>query len=58
MSDFRKFSMLAQSFPELDSGGGMMCKPNESVPLGSRHLDMVLALQTLTDKLYMGKRAT
>lgn len=53
MSDFRRFSMLAQSFPELDSAGGIICEPNDT-PLDSRHLDMIYALQTLTDKIYMG----
>ena len=53
MADFRKFSMLAQSFPELDSAGGVICEPNDA-PLDSRHLDMIYALQTLTDKIYMG----
>ena len=53
MSDFRRFSMLAQSFPELDSAGGVICEPNDT-PLDSRHLDMIFALQTLTDKIYMG----
>ena len=53
MSDFRRFSMLAQSFAELDSAGGIICEPNDT-PLDSRHLDMIFALQTLTDKIYMG----
>jgi trimethylamine--corrinoid protein Co-methyltransferase len=53
MQDFRKFTMLAQSFPELDTAGGVICEPNDA-PLDSRHLDMVFALQTLTDKFYMG----
>jgi trimethylamine---corrinoid protein Co-methyltransferase len=53
MEDFRQFTMLAQSFPELDSAGGVICEPNDT-PLDSRHLDMVFALQTLTDKIYMG----
>jgi trimethylamine--corrinoid protein Co-methyltransferase len=53
MTDFRKFTMLAQSFPELDSAGGVICEPNDA-PLDSRHLDMIFALQTLTDKIYMG----
>ena len=44
---------LAQSFPELDSAGGVICEPNDA-PLDSRHLDMIYALQTLTDKIYMG----
>ena len=43
----------SQSFPELDSAGGTICEPNDT-PLDSRHLDMVLALQTLSDKPYMG----
>ncbi len=53
MSDFRNFAMLAQSFPVLDSAGGIICEPNDT-PLDSRHLDMTYALQTLTDKVYMG----
>jgi len=53
MQDFRRFSMLAQSFSELDSAGGVICEPNDA-PLDSRHLDMIFALQTLTDKFYMG----
>ncbi|HEY7142741.1 MAG TPA: trimethylamine methyltransferase family protein [Streptosporangiaceae bacterium] len=53
MDDFRKLAMLAQSFPELDSAGGVICEPNDA-PLDSRHLDMTYALQTLTDKVYMG----
>ncbi len=54
MSDFRNFTKLAQTFPVLDSAGGVICEPNDT-PLDSRHLDMTLALQTLTDKVYMGK---
>jgi trimethylamine--corrinoid protein Co-methyltransferase len=53
MEDFRRFSMLAQSFSELDSAGGVICEPNDA-PLDSRHLDMIFALQTFTDKIYMG----
>ena len=53
MTDFRRLAMLAQSFPELDSAGGVICEPNDA-PLDSRHLDMIYALQTLTDKIYMG----
>ena len=32
---------------------GSICEPNDT-PLDSRHLDMTYALQTLTDKIYMG----
>lgn len=53
MEDFRNFTKLAQSFSVLDSAGGVICEPNDT-PLDSRHLDMTLALQTLTDKIYMG----
>jgi len=53
MEDFRNFSRLAQSFAALDSAGGVVNEPNDT-PLDSRHLDMVYALQTLTDKIYMG----
>ena len=53
MEDFRRLTKLAQSFPELDSAGGVICEPNDA-PLDSRHLDMIYALQTLTDKFYMG----
>ena len=53
MEDFRSFTKLAQSFAVLDSAGGVICEPNDT-PLDSRHLDMTYALQTLTDKVYMG----
>ena len=53
MEDFRNFTKLSQSFGVLDSAGGVVCEPNDT-PLDSRHLDMTLALQTLTDKVYMG----
>jgi trimethylamine---corrinoid protein Co-methyltransferase len=53
MDDFRNFTRLAQSFDALDSAGGVICEPNDA-PLDSRHLDMTYALQTLTDKVYMG----
>jgi trimethylamine--corrinoid protein Co-methyltransferase len=53
MDDFRNFTRLAQSFAVLDSAGGVITEPNDT-PLDSRHLDMTYALQTLTDKIYMG----
>jgi trimethylamine--corrinoid protein Co-methyltransferase len=53
MDDFRNFTRLAQSFTVLDSAGGVITEPNDT-PLDSRHLDMTYALQTLTDKIYMG----
>src|SRR4051812_31184308 len=53
MEDFRNFAKLSQSFGVLDSAGGVVTEPNDT-PLDSRHLDMTYALQTLTDKIYMG----
>jgi trimethylamine--corrinoid protein Co-methyltransferase len=53
LEDFRRLAMLAQSFSQLDSAGGVICEPNDA-PLDSRHLDMIYALQTVTDKIYMG----
>lgn len=53
MADFENLVKLAQAFAELDSPGGTICEP-EDRPLDSRHLDMVFALQTLSDKPYMG----
>jgi trimethylamine--corrinoid protein Co-methyltransferase len=53
MADFENFVRLSQAFPELDSPGGTIVEPNDR-PLDSRHLDMVYALQTLSDKPYMG----
>ena len=53
MDDYQRFTKLAQSFEVLDSAGGVICEPNDT-PLDSRHLDMTYALQTLTDKVYMG----
>jgi trimethylamine--corrinoid protein Co-methyltransferase len=53
LEDFHNFTKLAQSYPVMDSAGGVICEPNDA-PLDSRHLDMIYALQTLTDKVYMG----
>ncbi len=55
MEDFRKLTKLAQSFPELDSAGGVICEPNDT-PLDSRHLDMTYALQTLHRQDLHGQR--
>src|SRR6202030_3296793 len=53
LEDFHNLCKLSQAFPQLDSAGGVICEPNDA-PLDSRHLDMVNALGTLTDKIYMG----
>jgi len=52
-SDFENLVRLAQSFPQLDTPGGTICEPNDK-PLDSRHLDMVYALLTQSDKPFMG----
>ncbi len=51
--DYRNFAKLAQSFSAIDSVGGVVAEPNDT-PLDSRHLDMLYATLTLTDKMYMG----
>jgi trimethylamine---corrinoid protein Co-methyltransferase len=53
LNDFHNLTKLSQVFTELDTAGGVVCEPNDA-PLDSRHLDMVHALGTLTDKIYMG----
>ena len=53
LADFHNLCKLSQSYPQLDTAGGVICEPNDA-PLDSRHLDMVHALGTLTDKIYMG----
>jgi len=53
MNDFENLVKLSHAFPQLDSPGGTICEP-EDRPLDSRHLDMVYALMTLTDKIFMG----
>jgi trimethylamine--corrinoid protein Co-methyltransferase len=51
--DYRNFAKLAQTFDAIDSVGGVVAEPNDT-PLDSRHLDMLYATMTLTDKMYMG----
>jgi trimethylamine--corrinoid protein Co-methyltransferase len=51
--DFENLVKLAQTFPQLDTPGGTICEPGDK-PLDSRHLDMVYALLTLSDKPFMG----
>jgi trimethylamine---corrinoid protein Co-methyltransferase len=53
MADFENLVRLSHAFPQLDSPGGTICEPNDR-PLDSRHLDMVFALLTQTDKPFMG----
>jgi trimethylamine--corrinoid protein Co-methyltransferase len=53
MDDYRNFAKLAQSYGVIDSVGGVVAEPNDA-PLDSRHLDMLYATITLTDKMFMG----
>ncbi len=53
MADFENLVKLSQAFPELDTPGGTICEPGDR-PLDSRHLDMVYALMSLSDKPHMG----
>ncbi len=51
--DFQNFAKLAYMAPEMHIGGGVLCEPND-LPLATRHLDMLHALSTLSDKSFMG----
>jgi trimethylamine---corrinoid protein Co-methyltransferase len=53
LADYRNFAMMAQSFKAIDSVGGVVAEPNDA-PLDSRHLDMLYATFTLTDKIFQG----
>src|SRR4051794_9961671 len=52
-ADYENLVRLAQAFPQLDTPGGTIVEPDDK-PLDSRHLDMVYALLTLSDKPFMG----
>lgn len=53
MSDFEDFVKLGQMSPWLHHSGGTVCEPTD-IPANKRHLDMVLAHMTLSDKPFMG----
>lgn len=53
IEDFRNFVKLAQSSPWLHHSGGTICEPVD-VPVNKRHLDMVMAHITLSDRCFMG----
>jgi trimethylamine---corrinoid protein Co-methyltransferase len=53
MHDYERLVKLNQVFPQIDMAGGVVVEPNDR-PLDSRHLDMVFALMTLSDKPFMG----
>ena len=53
LEDFGNFIKLAQSSPNFHHSGGTICEPTD-IPVNKRHLDMVLAHMTLSDRCYMG----
>ncbi|AUH63414.1 trimethylamine methyltransferase family protein [Paracoccus zhejiangensis] len=53
IADFRNFVKLGQMSKWLHHSGGTVCEPTD-VPVNKRHLDMLHAHMTLSDKPYMG----
>ncbi|MEC3860968.1 trimethylamine methyltransferase family protein [Mesobacterium sp. TK19101] len=53
MADFEKFVKLAYMSKWLHHSGGTVCEPTD-VPVNKRHLDMLMAHMTLSDKPFMG----
>ncbi|MBE1282301.1 MAG: trimethylamine methyltransferase [Rhodobacteraceae bacterium] len=53
MDDFNKFVKLAYMSKWLHHSGGTVCEPTD-IPVNKRHLDMLLAHMTLSDKPFMG----
>ncbi|GAA4217375.1 trimethylamine methyltransferase family protein [Sagittula marina] len=53
IADFRKFVKLGQQSKWLHHSGGTVCEPTD-VAVNKRHLDMMLAHMTLSDKPFMG----
>jgi trimethylamine--corrinoid protein Co-methyltransferase len=57
LEDFRNFVKLAYLTPWLHHSGGTVCEPTD-IPVNKRHLDMVYAHMTLSDKAFMGSVTT
>jgi trimethylamine---corrinoid protein Co-methyltransferase len=53
LEDFQNFIKLAQSSPNFHHSGGTICEPTD-IPVNKRHLDMVMAHITLSDRAFMG----
>ncbi|MCR8547231.1 trimethylamine methyltransferase family protein [Salipiger sp. P9] len=53
LEDFRNFVKLGQMSRWLHHSGGTVCEPTD-IPVNKRHLDMLLAHMTLSDKPFMG----
>ncbi len=53
MDDFQKFVKLAYMSKYVHHSGGTVCEPTD-VPVNKRHLDMLYAHMSLSDKPFMG----
>jgi trimethylamine--corrinoid protein Co-methyltransferase len=53
LEDFHRFVKLAYMSKWLHHSGGTVCEPTD-VPVNKRHLDMLFAHMTLSDKPFMG----
>ncbi len=53
IADFQKFVKLGFMSKWLHHSGGTVCEPTD-IPVNKRHLDMLLAHMTLSDKPFMG----
>ena len=53
MADFEKFVKLGYMSKWLHHSGGTVCEPTD-IPVNKRHLDMLRAHMTLSDKPFMG----
>ena len=53
MADFNNFAKLSQMSHDIHLAGGVLCEPND-LDNSERHLDMLLALITHSDKAFMG----
>src|SRR6478735_8773470 len=53
LADLERFVQLGHTFDEIDTTGLIPCEPTDR-PIDSRHLDMMYAQLTLTDKVPMG----
>jgi trimethylamine--corrinoid protein Co-methyltransferase len=53
LEDFRNFVRLGYMSKWLHHSGGTVCEPTD-IPVNKRHLDMLLAHMTLSDKPFMG----
>jgi len=57
LEDFKNFVKLAYMSPWLHHSGGTVCEPTD-LPVNKRHLDMLFAHMTLSDKPFMGSVTT